>query len=79
MKTDKNGFVTEDGLVALYRDFGHLGDDVEAGGVSWHAMWTNFFGVWGYCGVRSMLFEVFAAYVCATVSPRGLKGGREGD
>lgn len=34
VKTDKNGFLTEDGLVAFYRDFGHLGHDIEAGGVS---------------------------------------------
>lgn len=37
MKTDKNGFMTEDGMVAFYRDFGHLGDDVEVGGVSGQA------------------------------------------
>lgn len=33
VKTDRNGYVTEDGLVAFYRDFGRLGDDVEAYGV----------------------------------------------
>lgn len=34
VKTDRNGFLTEDGLVAFYREFGKLGDDVEAAGVS---------------------------------------------
>lgn len=34
VKTDRNGFLTEDGLVAFYRDFGRLGDDIEAAGVS---------------------------------------------
>lgn len=33
VKTDRNGFLSEDGLVAFYRDLGHLGDDVEAAGV----------------------------------------------
>ena len=33
MKTNRNGFLTEDGLVAFYRDFGRLGDDLEAAGV----------------------------------------------
>ena len=34
MKTDTNGYLTEAGLVAFYREFGHLGDDIEASGVS---------------------------------------------
>lgn len=34
VKTDRNGFLSEDGLVAFYRDFGRLADDVEAAGVS---------------------------------------------
>ncbi|CAN0055726.1 unnamed protein product [Scytosiphon promiscuus] len=34
VKTDRNGFLTEDGLVAFYRDFGQLGDDIEASGVA---------------------------------------------
>lgn len=33
VKIDRNGFMTEDGLVAFYRTFGNLGDDVEASGV----------------------------------------------
>ncbi|CAM9771530.1 unnamed protein product [Ectocarpus sp. 6 AP-2014] len=34
VKTDRHGYVTEDGLVAFYRDFGRLGDDIEASGVA---------------------------------------------
>lgn len=34
VKTDTNGYLTEAGLVAFYREFGHLADDVEATGVS---------------------------------------------
>lgn len=34
VKTDTNGYLTEAGLVAFYREFGHLADDVEASGVS---------------------------------------------
>eukprot|EP00752_Nemacystus_decipiens_P007697 g6880.t1 len=34
VKTDKHGFLSEDGLVAFYRDFGRLADDVEAAGVA---------------------------------------------
>lgn len=34
VKTDRHGYLTEDGLVAFYRDFGRLGDDIEASGVS---------------------------------------------
>lgn len=33
VKTDRNGFVTEDGLIAFYREYGKLGNDVEAAGV----------------------------------------------
>lgn len=33
VKTDRNGFLTEDGLVAFYRGFGRLGGDIEAAGV----------------------------------------------
>eukprot|EP00903_Cladosiphon_okamuranus_P017392 g16020.t2 len=34
VKTDRNGFLSEDGLVAFYREFGGLADDVEATGVA---------------------------------------------
>ncbi|CAM9478757.1 unnamed protein product [Ectocarpus sp. 4 AP-2014] len=34
VKTDRHGYLTEDGLVAFYRDFGRLGDDIEASGVA---------------------------------------------
>lgn len=34
VQTKTNGFITEDGLVAFYRDFGRLGEDIEASGVS---------------------------------------------
>ena len=37
VQTDKNGFITEEGLVAFYRDFGNLGEDLEASGVSKNA------------------------------------------
>lgn len=42
INADKNGFITEDGLVAFYRKFGRLGDDIEAIGVS-ETIW-RFFG-----------------------------------
>jgi len=41
VKTNRNGFLTEDGLVAFYRDFGRLGDDIEAAGVSSTNTTTN--------------------------------------
>lgn len=46
MKTNRNGFLTEDGLVAFYRDFGRLGDDIEASGVRYNSNTTRGCWVW---------------------------------
>lgn len=47
VKTDRNGFLTEDGLVAFYRDFGQLADDIEAAGVCFRKMLDC--SLWALC------------------------------
>lgn len=63
VKTDRNGFLTEDGLVAFYRDFGRLGDDVEAAGVRISAREKNKLSVVWFDLVRFWFLAVVPTMV----------------